>query len=99
MTLQLLTSPTVRLRPMEASDLPLMYKLENDTRLWNTAANTQPLSRGTIEKFLNASTGDIYKDGQLRMIIEKRKSECESECESVGARAVGGIDIFVGIDS
>ena len=85
MTLQLLTSATVRLRPMEASDLPLIYQLENDTRLWNTAANTQPLSRGTIEKFINASTGDIYKDGQLRMIIEKRESECKCEGKDVGA--------------
>ncbi|MBQ7742265.1 MAG: GNAT family N-acetyltransferase [Bacteroidaceae bacterium] len=83
MTPQLLSSDNVRLRPMEASDLPLIYKLENDTRLWNTAANTQPLSRSTIEKYIGASTGDIYKDGQLRLIIESKTSSVQ-EFKSIG---------------
>lgn len=83
MTPRLLSSDTVRLRPMEASDLPLIYKLENDTRLWNTAANTQPLSRSTIEKYIGASTGDIYKDGQLRLVIECSGTKIK-EFESIG---------------
>ena len=83
MTQQLLSSDTVRLRPMETSDLPLVYKLENNTRMWDTAANAQPLSRGTIEKFIGASTGDIYKDGQLRLIIESKSSSVQ-EFKSIG---------------
>ncbi|MBP5361103.1 MAG: GNAT family N-acetyltransferase [Bacteroidaceae bacterium] len=79
---QLLSSSTVRLRPLETNDLPLIYKLENDTRLWDSTANTQPLSRGTIEKYIGASTGDIYKEGQLRLVIEYKKNE--EEYESVG---------------
>lgn len=66
----LLQSPTVKLRPIEPSDLPLMYKLENDTNMWVSANTTQPLSRSTIERYIRATTGDIYKDGQLRLVIE-----------------------------
>ena len=77
MTAPLLQSPTVSLRPLESADLPLMYKLENDTRLWDTTSAVQPLSRGTIGRFINASTGDIYKDRQLRLVIEINHSVLE----------------------
>ena len=77
MTAPLLQSPTVNLRPLESADLPLMYKLENDTRLWDTTSAVQPLSRGTIGRFINASTGDIYKDRQLRLVIEINHSVLE----------------------
>ena len=77
MTAPLLQSPTVSLRPLESADLPLMYKLENDTRLWDTTSAVQPLSRGTIGRFINASTGDIYKDRQLRLVIEINNSVLE----------------------
>ena len=77
MTAPLLQSPTVSLRPLESADLPLMYKLENDTRLWDTTSAVQPLSRGTSGRFINASTGDIYKDRQLRLVIEINHSVLE----------------------
>lgn len=70
MTAKLLESATVSLRPVESSDLMLMYRLENDTTLWNTASTHQPLSRGTLSRFINSQTGDIYKDRQLRLVIE-----------------------------
>lgn len=87
MTAPLLQSPTVSLRPLESADLPLMYKLENDTRLWDTTSAVQPLSRGTIGRFINASTGDIYKDRQLRLVIEINHSVLEDRKQGTGKKA------------
>ena len=86
MTAPLLQSPTVNLRPLESADLPLMYKLENDTRLWDTTSAVQPLSRGTIGRFINASTGDIYKDRQLRLVIEINHSVLEDRKQESGKK-------------
>jgi RimJ/RimL family protein N-acetyltransferase len=86
MTAPLLQSPTVSLRPLESADLPLMYKLENDTRLWDTTSAVQPLSRGTIGRFINASTGDIYKDRQLRLVIEINHSVLEDRKQGTGEK-------------
>ena len=86
MTAPLLQSPTVSLRPLESADLPLMYKLENDTRLWDTTSAVQPLSRGTIGRFINASTGDIYKDRQLRLVIEINHSVLEDRKQGTGKK-------------
>ena len=66
----LLQSPTVRLRAMENTDLPLIYRLENDSRMWDTTSTVQPLSRSTISRFIKGTTGDIYEDRQLRLVIE-----------------------------
>ena len=71
MTTSLLQSSTVSLRPIERTDLPLMYRLENDTTLWETSTAVQPLSRTTIERFISAVTNDIYTDRQLRLVIEE----------------------------
>ena len=71
MTTPLLQSSTVSLRPIEHTDLPLMYRLENDTTLWDTSNAVQPLSRTTIERFISAATNDIYTDRQLRLVIEE----------------------------
>lgn len=78
----LLQTDNVSLRPIENSDLPLMYRLENDTALWDTTSFAQPISRSTLETFLNATTGNIYTDHQLRLVIEY--SEPDKENISVG---------------
>lgn len=67
----LLQSATVSLRPIERTDLPLMYRLENDSATWDSAATPQPMSRSTIERFISSATGDIYTDRQLRLVIER----------------------------
>ena len=85
----LLQSPTVRLRAMENTDLPLIYRLENDSRMWDTTSTVQPLSRSTISRFIKGTTGDIYEDRQLRLVIEigVRSEELGVRSEELGVRS------------
>ena len=85
----LLQSPTVRLRAMENTDLPLIYRLENDSRMWDTTSTVQPLSRSTISRFIKGTTGDIYEDRQLRLVIEVgvRSEELGVKSEELGVKS------------
>jgi diamine N-acetyltransferase len=60
----------VNLRKLEPSDLPFLYQWENDASVWADGANHNPLSQQDLRDYLSSTTGDIYKDGQLRLIIE-----------------------------
>ena len=60
----------IKLRKIEPSDLPFLYQWENDASSWADGANHNPLSQQDLRDYLASTTGDIYKDGQLRLIIE-----------------------------
>ena len=60
----------VNLRKLEPSDLPFLYQWENDASVWADGANHNPLSQQDLRDYIESTTGDIYKDGQLRLIIE-----------------------------
>ena len=60
----------LRLRKIEPNDLPFLYQWENDATMWADSDTHNPLSRHDLRQYIEASTGDIYRDGQLRMIIE-----------------------------
>ena len=60
----------VNLRKIEPSDLPFLYQWENDASAWADGSNHNPLSQQDLREYIAATTGDIYKDGQLRLIIE-----------------------------
>lgn len=62
--------PTIRLRAMEPEDLDLLYRIENDTRLWNVGATNVPYSRYALHDYIAQSTGDIYTDRQVRLMVE-----------------------------
>lgn len=72
----------IRLRKIEPSDLPFLYQWENDSSSWADGANHNPLSQRDLRDYIESTTGDIYKDGQLRLIIE------------VDSLTVGCIDLF-----
>ena len=61
----------IKLRKIEPSDLPFLYQWENDASAWSDGANHNPLSQQDLRDYIASTTGDIYKDGQLRMIIEE----------------------------
>ncbi len=65
----------VTLRAMEPEDLYLLYRIENDNSLWNVGITNVPYSRYILRDFIASSTGDIYKDGQVRLIIENSERE------------------------
>ena len=55
---------------MEPEDLDLLYRIENDQELWSLGATNVPYSRYTLHDYVANSTGDIYSDKQVRLIIE-----------------------------
>lgn len=61
--------PKVSLRPLEISDLDALYAIENDRELWRVGNTNMPYSRFLLEQYILSSTGDIYADKQLRLII------------------------------
>jgi diamine N-acetyltransferase len=61
----------IKLRKIEPSDLPFLYKWENDASVWADGSNHNPLSQQDLRDYIAATTGDIYKDGQLRLMIEE----------------------------
>jgi len=69
------THPKVSLRAMEPEDLDLLYRIENDQELWCLGATNVPYSRYTLHEFVANSTGDIYVDKQVRLIIENEAHE------------------------
>ncbi len=72
----------IHLRKIEPSDLPFLYQWENDALAWADGANHNPLSQQDLRDYIESTTGDIYKDGQLRLIIEDE------------AATIGCIDLF-----
>ncbi len=60
----------ISLRKIEPSDLPFLYQWENDATVWADGSNHNPLSRQDLREYIEHSTGDIYRDEQLRLIIE-----------------------------
>lgn len=65
-----MTIPELRLRAMEPEDLDLLYMIENDRQLWNVGNTNVPYSRYVLHDYIATSSGDIYTDRQVRLIIE-----------------------------
>ena len=61
----------IHLRKIEPSDLPFLYQWENDASAWPDASVHNPLSRQDLRDYIASTTGDIYADRQLRLIIEE----------------------------
>jgi len=61
----------IKLRKLEPSDLPYLYRWENDASAWADGANHNPLSQQDLRDYIASTSGDIYRDGQLRLIIEQ----------------------------
>ena len=60
---------------MEPEDLDLLYRIENDQQLWCLGATNVPYSRYTLHDYVANSTGDIYVDKQVRLIIENEEHQ------------------------
>jgi len=57
-------------RALEIADLPFLYRWENDASAWADGDTHNPLSQRLLHEYIESSTGDLYKDGQLRLVIE-----------------------------
>lgn len=65
----------ISLRAIEPEDLDLLYHIENDESLWNVGATNVPYSRYVLRDYIANTASDIYKDRQLRLIIENGEKE------------------------
>ena len=68
-------TPEIRLRAMEPEDLDLLYRIENDMKLWNVGATNVPYSRYTLHDYIATASNDIYVDRQVRMMVENLSGE------------------------
>jgi len=75
---------SVVLRKLEPDDLPLLYRWENDTDSWLDGDTHNPLSHEDLREYILRTTGDIYQDGQLRLMI----------CPSHDGEPVGCVDLY-----
>ena len=65
----------IRLRAMEPEDLDMLYTIENDRLLWDVGATNVPYSRYVLHDYIANSSGDIYTDREVRLIIENGVGE------------------------
>ena len=79
----------IKLRKIEPSDLPYLYRWENDASAWADGANHNPLSQQDLRDYIASTSGDIYRDGQLRLIIEEYSEVSDQHSETMGC-----IDLF-----
>ncbi len=83
----------IHLRKLEPSDLPFLYQWENDSSAWADSDTHNPLSRQDLRAYIESTTGDIYKDGQLRlMICEDKPSTDDTQPQTF--TTLGCIDLF-----
>lgn len=80
----------VRLRKIEPADIPFLYQWENDATVWADGANHNPLSQRDLRDYVEGTTGDIYKDGQLRLIVEVAAKQTAAD----NSQTAGCIDLF-----
>ena len=69
------TTPIIRLRAMEPEDLDALYSMENNESLWPIGITNVPYSRYVLRDFICQSTGDIYTDKQVRLMVENEAGE------------------------
>ncbi len=56
-------------RAPEPTDIDLLYKWENDTRIWHLSNTITPFSRHVLEEYILNAHQDIYSAKQLRLMI------------------------------
>lgn len=67
--------PQVKLRALEPEDLNFLYEIENDEMIWNVGLTNVPYSKNLLLDYIASSSGDIFSDKQVRMIIVNERGE------------------------
>ena len=82
----MIKSANIILRAVEPNDVDLLYKWENDMKLWQVSNTLVPFSKYQLMQFVKSVTLDIYHTRQLRLMIDVE------EADSV--ETAGMIDLF-----
>jgi len=78
----MLENKLIKLRALEPTDVDLIYKWENDTKIWNVSNTITPFAKHIIQAYIESAHLDIYQTKQLRLIIE------------TSSTPIGTIDLF-----
>lgn len=73
----------ITLRPLEPSDIELLYQWENNIEIWEVSNTKTPFSKHILAQYMVEAAKDIYETKQLRFIIQNENHE-----------PVGAIDLF-----
>ena len=66
---KIISNDIVTLRSLEATDLDVLYKWENDTALWTASNIMAPSPKSYLWQYLQNYDSDIYNTRQLRLMI------------------------------
>ena len=69
----------ISLRITEPNDAALIYRWENDMRVWQDSETRVPFSMRQIEQFL-LNNNDLMSEKQLRLMIEDAKNGAQVGC-------------------
>ena len=69
----------ISLRIAEPNDATLIYRWENDMRVWQDSETRVPFSMRQIEQFL-LNNNDLMSEKQLRLMIEDAKNGAQVGC-------------------
>ena len=73
----------IYLRALEQKDLEFLYKLENNTNVWEVSGTITPYSKDVLQLYLDNAHRDLFDVKQLRLVICSKQHE-----------ALGLIDLF-----
>lgn len=74
----------VRLRAIEPEDEHILFKWENDQKIWQVSNTLTPFSHHILRQYLDNAHQDIFQAKQLRLVIESIETD----------KPVGLIDLF-----
>jgi diamine N-acetyltransferase len=76
------------LRAPEPSDIDILYKWENDEKIWKVSNIITPFSKHILAKYIENSHLDLYESKQLRLMIDVVNADNSS------AKTIGTVDLF-----
>ncbi len=79
-----IASERIRLRALEPEDLSVLFEVENGKDACNFTMATGPYSRYQLKRYLSEMSNDLFKDGQLRLVVELKAEK----------KLVGFVDLF-----
>jgi len=80
----MITSKKIKLRAVEPSDIDLLFKWENDPKIWHLSNTLIPFSRFDLEQYVLNASKDPFSAKQVRFMIELSET----------ANTIGSIDLF-----
>ncbi len=66
---KIISNDMVTLRSLEATDLDVLYRWENDTHLWTVSNIMAPSPKSYLWQYLQNYDSDLYNTRQLRLMI------------------------------